>query len=170
MKMQCQYNLRSDGLNNFLWYDLQTGVFGSVHTLRKRLLDRLNSNKQYNMSAGASLDSPQRPPLGIHYSSPPVRCAFIFPSSQPPDDSKRPLQVEWSQVLPLCAEPDWEINRSFPSSPGSLFQNEGRCSAFDMEIIFHSHANKTHFHKNIWNILKVRVFGTRKWPINEVTP
>ena len=22
-----------------------------------------------------------------------------------------------------------------------------RCSAFDMEIIFHSHANKTHFHK-----------------------
>ena len=28
-----------------------------------------------------------------------------------------------------------------------LFQNEGRCSAFDMEIIFHSHANKTHLHK-----------------------
>ena len=38
-------------------------------------------------------------------------------------------------------------NRPFPSSPGPLFQNEGRCSAFDMEIIFHSHANKTHFHK-----------------------
>ena len=35
----------------------------------------------------------------------------------------------------------------FPSSPGPLFQNEGRCSAFDMEIIFHSHANETHFHK-----------------------
>ena len=32
-------------------------------------------------------------------------------------------------------------------STGPLFQNEGRCSAFDMEIIFHSHANKTHFHK-----------------------
>ena len=28
-----------------------------------------------------------------------------------------------------------------------LFQNEGRCSVFDMEIIFHSHANKTHLHK-----------------------
>ena len=37
--------------------------------------------------------------------------------------------------------------RPFPSSPGPLFQNEGRCSVFDVEIIFHSHANKTHFHK-----------------------
>ena len=36
---------------------------------------------------------------------------------------------------------------SVPSSLGPLFQNEGRCSAFDMEIIFHSQANKTHFHK-----------------------
>ena len=51
---------------------------------------------------------------------------------------------------------------------GPLFQNEGRCSAFDMEIIFHSHTNKTHFHKKGCApslILKVRVFGTRKWPI-----
>ena len=52
--------------------------------------------------------------------------------------------------------------------PGPLFQNEARCSAFDMEIIFHSHANKTHFHEKGCApslILKVRVFGTRKWPI-----
>ena len=51
---------------------------------------------------------------------------------------------------------------------GPLFQNEGRWSAFDTEIIFHSHANKIHFHKKGWApnlILKVRVFGTRKWPI-----
>ena len=37
-----------------------------------------------------------------------------------------------------------------------------------MEIIFHSHANKTHFHKKGCApslILKVRVFGTRKWPV-----
>ena len=36
-----------------------------------------------------------------------------------------------------------------------------------MEIIFHSHANETHFHKKgcaLGLILKVRVFGTRKWP------
>ena len=27
------------------------------------------------------------------------------------------------------------FDRPLPSSPGPLFQNEGRCSAFDMEII-----------------------------------
>ena len=59
-------------------------------------------------------------------------------------------------------------NRPFPSSLGPLFQNEGRGSAFDMEIIFLSHENKTHFHKNGCApslILKVRAFETRKWPI-----
>ena len=38
-----------------------------------------------------------------------------------------------------------------------------------MEIIFHSHANKTHFHKKGCApslILKVRVFVTQKWPIH----
>ena len=58
--------------------------------------------------------------------------------------------------------------RMGPSSPGPQFQNEGRCSAFDMETIFHSHPNKTHFHKKGCApslLLKVRVFGTRKWPI-----
>ena len=37
-----------------------------------------------------------------------------------------------------------------------------------MEMIFHSHADKTDFHKKGWVpslILKVRVFGTRKWHI-----
>ena len=37
-----------------------------------------------------------------------------------------------------------------------------------MEIIFHSPANKTHFQKKgcaLGLVLKVRVFGTRKWPI-----
>ena len=62
----------------------------------------------------------------------------------------------------------FEANRPFPSSPGPLFQNEGGCSAFDMKIIFHSHINKTHFQKKGRApslILKVRVFGTRKWRI-----
>ena len=35
-------------------------------------------------------------------------------------------------------------SRPFPSSPGPLYQNEGKCSAFDMEMIF---PNKIHFHK-----------------------
>ena len=40
-----------------------------------------------------------------------------------------------------------------------------KCSAFDVEMIFHSHANKTHFHKKgcaLDLILKVRVYA---WPI-----
>ena len=39
-----------------------------------------------------------------------------------------------------------------------------------MEMIFYSYANKNHFHKNgcaLDLILKVRVFGTRKWPIDK---
>ena len=35
-------------------------------------------------------------------------------------------------------------------------------------MIFNSHANKTHFHKKgcaLGLILKVRLFGTQKWPI-----
>ena len=38
-----------------------------------------------------------------------------------------------------------------------------------MEIIFHSHANKTHFHKKGCSpslILKVSVFGTQMWSIS----
>ena len=40
-----------------------------------------------------------------------------------------------------------------------------RAQPYDMEMIFHPHANKTHFHKKGWAlglILKVGVFGTRK--------
>ena len=39
------------------------------------------------------------------------------------------------------------------------------------KIFFHSQANKTHFHKKGCApslILKVRVLGTRKWPISFV--
>ena len=40
-----------------------------------------------------------------------------------------------------------------------------------MEMIFHSYANKNHFHKKgcaLDLILKARVFGTRKWPIDKI--
>ena len=59
-------------------------------------------------------------------------------------------------------------NGPFPSSPGPLYQNEVKC----METIFHSHAKKSHFHKKgcgLGLILKVRVFGTRKWSIEPTT-
>ena len=64
------------------------------------------------------------------------------------------------------------VNRSFPGSPVPppvpLYQNEVKCSTFYMEIIFHSDANKSHFHKKgctLGLILIVRIFGTRKWPV-----
>ena len=52
-------------------------------------------------------------------------------------------------------------NRPFPSSPEPLYQNEVKCSAFDMEIIIHSYVNKTYFRRKgfaLGLILKVRVF------------
>ena len=39
------------------------------------------------------------------------------------------------------------VIRPFPSSAGPLYQNEVKCSSFDMEMICHSHANRTYFHK-----------------------
>ena len=67
-----------------------------------------------------------------------------------------------------CGGHTWlTLKRPFPSSPGPMYQNEVKCSAF-MEMTFHSHANKTHFPKKGCApslILKVRVFETRKWPI-----
>ena len=59
-------------------------------------------------------------------------------------------------------------NKPFPTSPGPLHQNDVKSSAFDMEMLFHSHANKSHFRKKscaLGLLLKVRVFGTREWPI-----
>ena len=50
-------------------------------------------------------------------------------------------------------------NRPFPSSPGPLFQNEGRCSAFDMEIIIHSHANKTIYTRKVVHLTSFWKWG-----------
>ena len=58
----------------------------------------------------------------------------------------------------------------FQVPPGLCFKMRVGAQAFDLEIIFHSHADKTHFHtKGCASslILKVRVFGTRKWPIDK---
>ena len=56
-------------------------------------------------------------------------------------------------------------NRPFPSSKKSHFQNEAKCEAIDMKMIFNYYANKTHFHNKgfaLSLVLKVRYFGTRK--------
>ena len=82
-----------------------------------------------------------------------------LPTSLAPLEKTSTLKRHQNRLLRLAYE------KPFPSSPWPLFQIEGRWSAFDMEISFHSHANKTHFHKKGCApslILKVRVFGTRK--------
>ena len=56
------------------------------------------------------------------------------------------------------------MNGPCPCYFGPRYQNEVKCAAFDMGMILHSHANKTHFHKKsceLCLILKVRIFGTR---------
>ena len=60
------------------------------------------------------------------------------------------------------------LNRPFPSSKKSHFQSEAKCEAIDMKMIFNYDANKTHFHNKgfaLSLVLRVRFFGTRKWPI-----
>ena len=48
---------------------------------------------------------------------------------------------------------------------------KARREAIDMKIISYSHANKTHFDKKGFAlVLKVRVFGTRKWSIKLLLP
>ena len=83
------------------------------------------------------------------------------------------LYIVWNNMNHVCKPSKFHHqasfwNRPFPSSPRPLFENEGRRSAFDMDITFRFHANITHFHKKGCApslILKVRVFGTRKRPI-----
>ena len=61
------------------------------------------------------------------------------------------------------------LNRPFPSSKKSLFQSEANCEAIYMKMSFNYNANKTHFHNKgsaLSFVLKVRFFGTRKWPID----
>ena len=59
-------------------------------------------------------------------------------------------------------------NRPFPSSKKSHFQNEDKCQTFVVKMSFICIIIKTHFHINGFALslaLKVRFFGTRKWPI-----
>ena len=60
------------------------------------------------------------------------------------------------------------VNRPFPSSKKSHFQNEAKCETFVVKMSFICITIKNHFHVNGFALslaLKVRFFGTRKWPI-----
>ena len=59
-------------------------------------------------------------------------------------------------------------NRPFPSSKKFHFQNEAKCETFVLETSFICIIIKTHFHNKgfaLSLVLKVKLFGTRKWPI-----
>ena len=60
------------------------------------------------------------------------------------------------------------INRPFPSSKEFHFQNEAKCETFVVEMSFICIIIKTHFHNKgfaLSLVLKVKLFGTQKWPI-----
>ena len=64
---------------------------------------------------------------------------------------------------------NFPFNRPFPSSKKFHFQNEAKCETFVVEMSFNYDANKTHFHNKgfaLSLVLKVKLFGTRKWPIS----
>ena len=59
-------------------------------------------------------------------------------------------------------------NWPFPSSKKSHFQNEAKCETFVVKMSFICIIIGNHFHINgfaLSLVLKVRFFGTRKWPI-----
>ena len=59
-------------------------------------------------------------------------------------------------------------NRPFSSSKKFHFQNEAKCETFVVEMSFICIIIKTHFHNKgfaLSLVLKVKLFGTRKWPI-----
>ena len=61
-----------------------------------------------------------------------------------------------------------DTNRPFPSSKKPHFQNEAQCETFVVKINFICIIIENHFHINGFALslaLKVRFFGTRKWPI-----
>ena len=63
-----------------------------------------------------------------------------------------------------------QINRPFPSSKKSHFQNEAKCETFVVKMSFICITIKNHFHINSFALsiaLKVRFFGTRKWPVSQ---
>ena len=61
------------------------------------------------------------------------------------------------------------FNRLTPCYPKPLLQGDAKSKSIGMKIIFYRHANfKTHFHEKgfaVSLVLKVRVFGSQKWPI-----
>ena len=74
-------------------------------------------------------------------------------------------EILWPVVSRASAS-RWRSSVRVPQ--GLCIKTRLSAQPYDMEMSFHSHANKTHFHKKgcaLGLTLKVRVLGTRKWPI-----
>ena len=70
------------------------------------------------------------------------------------------------RIVRICAA---LFNRPFPSSKKLHFQNEAKCETFVVEMSFICIIIKTQFHNKgfaLSLILKVKLFGTQKWPIS----
>ena len=60
----------------------------------------------------------------------------------------------------------------FRDAASLCFKTRPSAKTFLVKMILYYHENKTHFHKKGFApglVLRVRVFGTRKWPIVERT-
>ena len=83
----------------------------------------------------------------------------------PMEGTQQDVQVGYRK-LAKAASPC--LNRPFPSSKKSHFQNEAKCETFVLKMSFICIIIENHFHINgfpLSLVLKVRFFGTRKWPI-----
>ena len=60
------------------------------------------------------------------------------------------------------------FDRPFHDCLKPLLQSDEKFEAIALKVIYYSHANETHSHKKGFAlhslVVKVRVFGTRKWP------
>ena len=82
------------------------------------------------------------------------------------DDATYKRRTEVYSTKCLVTLPWWG-NRPFPSSKKFHFQNEAKCEIFVVKMSFICIIIKNHFHINGFALslaLKVRFFGTRKWP------
>ena len=65
------------------------------------------------------------------------------------------------------------VRVSFPKVPQASVSKWGQVRShwYETDLMKYSHANKTHYHKRnfaLSPVLKMRVFGTRKWPFTHL--
>ena len=88
--------------------------------------------------------------------------------SRSTDMATKSQPTYWLSISQLCIEGC--TNRPFPSSRKSHFQTEAKCETFVVKMSFICIIIKNHFHINGFALslaLKVRFFGTQKWPITQ---